>query len=164
MVTFLFYLLSVISIFSVIAMIFSRHQAYNALFLAVAFTSLGGLFALLNAPFIAAVQIIIYAGAIMVLFIFVIMMIDLRQPFPPLRKKWVYALGTFLMAVIFIELLLVIKSLPKANQATSPDFGHPTALGKLLFSKYLYPFEITSVLIVVAIVGSLYLARRKERG
>lgn len=163
MATFLFYLLSAISVASVVAMIFSRHQAYNALLLAVAFTCLGGLFALLNAPFIAAVQIIIYAGAIMVLFIFVIMMIDLRQPFPPLRKKWVYALGAFLMAVVFLELIWVMKSLPKTSQIATPDFGHPTALGKLLFSKYLYPFEITSILIVVAIVGSLYLARRKER-
>ncbi len=163
MATFLFYLLSIITVASVVAMIFSRHQAHNALLLAVAFTSLGGLFALLQAPFIATVQIIIYAGAIMVLFIFVIMMIDLRQPFPPLRKKWVFALGALLIVVIFFELIMVIKSFPTASKATNLDFGHPASLGKLLFSKYLYPFEITSILIVAAMVGSLYLARRKER-
>ena len=159
----MFYLLAIICIASVVAMILTRHQAYNALLLAVAFTSLGGLFALLKAPFIATVQIIIYAGAIMVLFIFVIMMIDLRQPFPPLRRKWVLALGAFLMAIIFLELILVIRTLPGTSSAASPDFGHPAALGRFLFSRYLYAFEITSILIVVAIVGSLYLARRKEK-
>ena len=159
----MFYLLALISVASVVAMILTRHQAYNALLLAVAFTSLGGLFALLKAPFIATVQIIIYAGAIMVLFIFVIMMIDLRQPFPPLRRKWVLALGAFLLAIIFLELILVIRTLPGTNSSAAPDFGHPTALGRLLFSRYLYAFEITSILIVVAIVGSLYLARRKEK-
>jgi len=159
----LFYLLAIISVVSVVAMIFTRHQAYNALLLAVAFTSMGGLFALLKAPFIATVQIIIYAGAIMVLFIFVIMMIDLKQPFPPLKRKWVLAFGAFLMAIIFLELILVIRTLPGTNSAAAPDFGHPAALGRLLFSRYLYAFEITSILIVVAIVGSLYLARRKEK-
>jgi NADH-quinone oxidoreductase subunit J len=163
MEVFLFYLLALISVASVVAMILTRHQAYNALLLAVAFTSLGGLFALLKAPFIATVQIIIYAGAIMVLFIFVIMMIDLRQPFPPLRRKWVLALGAFLLAIIFLELILVIRTLPGTNSSAAPDFGHPTPLGRLLFSRYLYAFEITSILIVVAIVGSLYLARRKEK-
>lgn len=163
MEVFLFYLLALISVASVVAMILTRHQAFNALLLAVAFTSLGGLFALLKAPFIATVQIIIYAGAIMVLFIFVIMMIDLRQPFPPLKRKWVLALGAFLLAIIFLELILVIRTLPGTNSSAAPDFGHPIALGRLLFSRYLYAFEITSILIVVAIVGSLYLARRKEK-
>ncbi|MCX7973399.1 MAG: NADH-quinone oxidoreductase subunit J [Candidatus Aminicenantes bacterium] len=163
MAVFLFYLLAIITVGSVGAMIFSRHQAYNALYLAVAFTALGGLFALLNAPFIAAVQILIYAGAIMVLFIFVIMMIDLRQPFPPLRKKWVYFLGCFLIILIFIELVLVLRSLPESKSIMTSDLGQPASLGRLLFTKYLYPFEITSVLIVVAIVGSLYLARQREK-
>lgn len=163
MAIFLFYLLAIIAIASIVAMIISRHQAHNALYLAVAFTALGGLFALLNAPFMAAVQIIIYAGAIMVLFIFVVMMIDLRQPFPPLRQKWIYALGILLITVIFIELLVVFSSFPLAPKDTSPDFGEPASLGRLLFTKYLYPFEITSLLIVGAIVGSLYLARRREK-
>lgn len=163
MAIFLFYLLAIVATASVVAMIISRHQAHNALYLAIAFTALGGLFALLRAPFIATVQIIIYAGAIMVLFIFVIMMIDLREPFPPFRPKWLIALGLFLIIVVLIELLVVLSSFPMAPSTTSPDFGEPNSLGRLLFTKYLYPFEITSILIVGAIIGSLYLARRREK-
>jgi len=79
MAHFLFFLLAIVSIASVLAMIISKDQAYNALFLILAFVCMGGLFALLEAPFIAVVQIIIYAGAIMILFIFVVMMINLRK-------------------------------------------------------------------------------------
>jgi NADH:ubiquinone oxidoreductase subunit 6 (subunit J) len=85
---FLFFLLAIICVGSILAMIIVRDQAYNALLLVLAFASLGGLFGLLDAPFIAVVQIIIYAGAILVLFIFVIMMINLRRGLPPEKKKW----------------------------------------------------------------------------
>jgi len=163
MAVFLFFLFAVVSLAAVIGMIFSRHQAHNALLLAVAFTALGGLFALLNAPFIAAVQIIIYAGAIMVLFIFVIMMVDLRQPLPAAKKRWVYWLGAGLMTVVLTELIFVLRSLPSGSHTAEPDFGSPRALGQILFTKYLYAFEITSILIVAALVGALYLARRREK-
>ncbi len=163
MAIFLFFLLAALSLAAVAGMIFSRHQAYNALLLAVSFTALGGIFALLDAPFIAAVQIIIYAGAIMVLFIFVIMMINLREPMPPLKKKWVYGLGAILIMVILVELFLVLRSIPGKNFAATAALGSVRSLGQMLFTRYLYPFEITSILIVAAIVGSLYLARRKEK-
>ncbi len=163
MAVFLFFLLAIVSVGAVIGMIISRHAAHNALFLAVAFTALGGLFALLNAPFVAAVQIIIYAGAIMVLFIFVIMMIHPRESMPPSPKRWVYGLGAFLMAVVLLELVLVLRSLPQMASAPSTSIGHPQDLGRLLFTKYLYPFEITSLLIIAALVGAIYLARRKEK-
>ncbi|MGQ9470393.1 MAG: NADH-quinone oxidoreductase subunit J family protein [Candidatus Aminicenantales bacterium] len=163
MAAFLFVLLATLSVAAVVGMIFSRHQAYNALLLAVSFTALGGIFALLDAPFIAAVQIIIYAGAIMVLFIFVIMMINLREPAPPLKKKWVYGLGIFLIAIILVELFLVLRSISGDKAVPDNRLGSVRTLGQMLFTKYLYPFEITSVLIVAAIVGSLYLARRKEK-
>ncbi len=160
MAYFLFFLLAILCFGSVLGMIISRNQAYNALFLIVAFAAMGGLFGLLNAPFIAVVQIIIYAGAIMVLFIFVIMMINVRRGFPPEKKKWTLYLSGLLAAILIIELVLSFKgafSLPGAVA----EKASPTDLGRLLFTKYLYPFEITSILIIAALVGAIVLAKKR---
>lgn len=144
-------------------MIISKDQAYNALFLVLAFACMGGLFALLDAPFIAAVQIIIYAGAIMVLFIFVVMMINLRKGFPPEKKKWTVYFAVVIGAVLLVELFLTVKGLLKpAGSASLAKIGSPTDLGRLLFTKYLYPFEITSILIIAAIVGAVVLVKKRE--
>jgi NADH-quinone oxidoreductase subunit J len=163
MAYFLFFLLSIICIGAVLGMIISKDQAYNALFLVLSFACMGGLFALLDAPFIAAVQIIIYAGAIMVLFIFVVMMINLRKGFPPEKKKWTVYFAVVIGAVLLVELLLTVKGLLKpAGSASLAKMGSPTDLGRLLFTKYLYPFEITSILIIAAIVGAIVLVKKRE--
>jgi NADH-quinone oxidoreductase subunit J len=164
MAQFLFILLAIISIASVLGMIISKDQAYNALFLIVAFVAMGGLFALLEAPFIAAVQIIIYAGAIMILFIFVVMMINLRKGIEPEKKKWIAYLAVAVAAVLVAELLLTIKgALEPVSSAALEKLGSPTDLGRLLFTKYLYPFEITSILIIAALVGAIVLVKKREK-
>ena len=160
---FLFFLLAALCVGSVLGMIISKNQAYNALFLIVAFASIGGLFGLLEAPFIAVVQIIIYAGAIMVLFIFVIMMINVRKGFPPERKKWTLYLSLGLAVVLIIELVVALKGAFTLPISTEKLEAGPVSLGRLLFTKYLYPFEITSILIIAALVGAIVLVKRKER-
>jgi len=164
MAYFLFFALSIICILSVIFMIFVKDQAYNALFIVLAFACLGGLFALLDAPFIAVVQIIIYAGAIMVLFVFVIMMINLRKEFSPEKKKLTLILSLVIGVVLFIEFLFSVKgAFQQLSSGSTESIGNPTSLGKLLFTKYLYPFEITSVLIIAAMVGAIVLAKKKDK-
>jgi NADH-quinone oxidoreductase subunit J len=160
---FLFFLLAALCVGSVLGMIISKNQAYNALFLIVAFASLGGLFGLLEAPFIAVVQIIIYAGAIMVLFIFVIMMINIRTGIPPEKKKWTLYLSLGLAVVLIIELILAIKAAFTLPVSTETLEAGPVSLGRLLFTKYLYPFEITSILIIAALVGAIVLVKKKEK-
>ncbi len=160
---FLFFLLAALCVGSVLGMIISKNQAYNALFLIVAFASLGGLFGLLEAPFIAVVQIIIYAGAIMVLFIFVIMMINIRTGIPPEKKKWTLYLSLGLAVVLIIELIVAIKAAFTLPISTETLEAGPVSLGRLLFTKYLYPFEITSILIIAALVGAIVLVKKKER-
>jgi len=160
---FLFFLLAALCVGSVLGMIISKNQAYNALFLIVAFASMGGLFGLLEAPFIAVVQIIIYAGAIMVLFIFVIMMINVRQGFPPERKKWTLYLSLGLAVVLVIELAVALKGAFALPVSTEKLQAGPVSLGRLLFTKYLYPFEITSILIIAALVGAIVLVKKKEK-
>jgi NADH-quinone oxidoreductase subunit J len=159
----LFGVLSLLCVGSVVAMIISRNQAHNALFLVLAFASLGGLFGLLDAPFVAAVQVIIYAGAIMVLFLFAIMMINLKRGLPAERKKTVYVLAALLGAVLLAELLLVARRAFLGGAERVPAGAvDPAGIGHLLFTRYLYPFEITSVLLVAALVGAMTLAGKKE--
>ncbi len=160
---FLFFLLSALCVGSVLGMIISKNQAYNALFLIVAFASLGGLFGLLEAPFIAVVQIIIYAGAIMILFIFVIMMVNVRKGFPPERKKWTLFLSLGLAVVLVIELIVAVKGAFFLPISTETLKAGPVSLGRRLFTEYLYPFEITSILIIAALVGAIVLVKKKEK-
>jgi NADH-quinone oxidoreductase subunit J len=144
-------------------MIISKNQAYCALFLVLAFACLGGLFGLLDAPFIAVVQIIIYAGAIMVLFIFVIMMINLRQGLPAEKKRWTIFLSALLALILIAELVLAIRGNIRAmSQEGVSGLGSPAEIGRLLFTKYLYPFEITSILIIAALVGAIVLVKKRE--
>jgi len=159
----LFFLLAFVCVISVLGMIISKNQAYNALFLILAFACTGGLFALLGAPFIATVQIIIYAGAIMILFVFVIMMINVREGLPPEKKKWTVYLSIGVAVVFLVELFFAVKgTLVPLGTAPVEHAATPANLGRILFTQYLYPFEITSLLIIVAIVGAIVLVKKKE--
>ena len=160
---FLFILLSILCIGAVLGMIIVKNQAYSALFLVLAFACTAGFFALLDAPFIAVVQLIIYAGAILVLFIFVIMMVDFKEGMTPEKKKWTLVLACILTAVLLVELLVALKAaLSPLATSVSGQTGNATEIGHLLFTKYLYPFEITSVLIIAAMVGAIVLVKKKD--
>ncbi len=158
----LFILLATLSVIGVLGFLVTRNQAHGALFLVLSFTSLGGVFGLLGAPFVAAVQIIVYAGAILVLFLFVIMMINLREGVPVERKKWTLIAATACGLVLFAELALAIGRLVSRAPAAANSGSSTAGLGTLLFTRYLYPFEITSLLILAALAGGLTLARRKD--
>lgn len=161
----IFFLLAIVCVGAVVAMIFSKNQAYSALFVILAFICMAGLFGLLDAPFIAVIQIIVYAGAIMILFLFVIMMINLREGIPPEKKRWTIGLSFMIAGVLIIELIFALKGFfSPAQTAVEGSPGSPTDLGRLLFTKYLYPFEITSVLIIAALVGAMVLVKKRDEG
>jgi len=161
MVWTVFVVLSVLCIGSIAAMIVSRNQAHNALFLVLSFSSLGGLFGLLDAPFAAVVQVLVYAGAIMVLFLFAIMMFNLKQPAPRERTTVKIVLTAVLGLVLLAESGLALSRALAKGGAGVPS-GDLTDLGRLLFTDFLYAFEITSLLILAALVGALALAGKKE--
>jgi NADH-quinone oxidoreductase subunit J len=159
----IFSILSVSCIGAVTGMIVTRKQAHGALFLVLAFSSLGGIFGLLDAPFAAAAQVLVYAGAIMVLFLFAIMMFNLLEAERRSGKRLRIALATGLAVILLVELILAGRRALEGSHGKSPltgggDIAH---LGRLLFSDYLYAFEITSLLILAALVGALALAGRK---
>jgi NADH-quinone oxidoreductase subunit J len=159
----IFLILSALCAGAVVGMIVSRKQAHGALFLVLAFASLGGIFGLLDAPFAAAAQVLVYAGAIMVLFLFAIMMFNLGDAAPPGRRLRTI-LGTGLAVILLAELVLAGRRALGLHPAAPPlaEGGSTMHLGRLLFSDYLYAFEITSLLILAALVGALALAGRKE--
>jgi NADH-quinone oxidoreductase subunit J len=144
----------------VIANPFSRSPVTSAMFLVLTIISMAGLFVLLHAFFLAAVQILVYAGAVMVLFLFVIMLLDLKEE--QRRKIKFFGLIGGLVSVgaivsIFVKSLASIKP-----DAAAPALEGDTAvLGKLLFTQYTLPFEIVSVLLLVAMVGVILLSKKK---
>ncbi|MBP7707784.1 MAG: NADH-quinone oxidoreductase subunit J [Candidatus Aminicenantes bacterium] len=155
--------LSLVCVGAVAAMIVSRAPAHNALFLVLAFASLGGLFGLLDAPFAAAVQVLVYAGAIMVLFLFALMMFDLRSPAAPRSGRLRTAVVAALALVLLAETGLALVRLFGASLGPAAGAGRDLAgLGRLLFTDHLYALELTSVLILAALVGALALAGTRE--
>jgi len=161
----LFLILSTVAVGGALGALFFRNQAYTALFLVLTMASLAGLYGLLGAPFIAVVQIIIYAGAIMVLFIFVIMMVRLGRDVPRDKKKWTTALAVVLGLALGLELAVALASALSAPETAAPDasFGGAAAIGRRLVTDGLYAFELTSVLLLAALVGAVILAKKREK-
>jgi NADH-quinone oxidoreductase subunit J len=156
----LFYIFAALALFCGVMILVSRNPVNSAMFLVLTIAFLAGLFVLLEAFFLAAIQILVYAGAVMVLFLFVIMLLDLKTE----ERRRIKFLGLFggLIAVGTITGIF-FKSLGSANLSATraPGFQAGTAdLGKLLFSQYLLPFEIISVLLLVAMVGVILLSKK----
>lgn len=168
METLLFWLLAVIALVASVSMIIQRNPVHSALFLIITLLSLAGLFLLLSAHFLAVIQIIVYAGAIMVLFLFVIMLLDIRRTeAAPSRVKLQKSVGLLLGVIFFLETVLVLRSgviREMAVQAAPPppaDFGTAVALGRALITGYLFPLQLAAVLLFVALIGAIVLSQRR---
>jgi NADH-quinone oxidoreductase subunit J len=160
MLAFLFILFAGMAVGCALAMVAQRNPLYSAISLIGVFVSLACLYIMLAAPFIAAVQVIVYAGAIMVLVVFVIMLLNVEhEERRPTRLKFLVPLAVVLAAVLIAEVAFVL--------VTVRDFGTPVSnvglthsIGSSLFTIYLLPFEITSILLLMAMVGAMTLAQR----
>jgi NADH-quinone oxidoreductase subunit J len=168
METLLFWLLAMVALIAAGSMIIQRNPVHSALFLIITLLSLAGLFLLLSASFLAVIQIIVYAGAIMVLFLFVIMLLDIRRTeVAPSRVKLQKSLGLLLGVIFFLEMLLVLRSgvingmAAAATTPPPPDFGTAVALGRTLFTSYFFPLQLAAVLLFVALIGAIVLSKRR---
>lgn len=165
----LFLGIALVAVVSAVSMLVSRNAVYSALFLVLNFLAIATLFLVLNAAFIAMVQITVYAGAIMVLFLFVIMLLGAEQVEVTPSLPWQLPIAITLGLVLFAEGAYVlfgrIPSLTEGAGEIARAFGGPRSIGRILFDEYLVPFEITSILLLVAMVGAIVLTRdrRKER-
>ena len=168
METLLFWLLAVVALIAASSMILQRNPVHSALFLIITLFSLAGLFLLLSAPFLAVIQIIVYAGAIMVLFLFVIMLLDIRRTeIAPSRVRLQKSLGLLLGVIFFLEMFVVLRSgvingmAAAATAPPPPDFGTAVALGRTLFTSYFFPLQLAAVLLFVALIGAIVLSKRR---
>ncbi len=162
--------LAVVTVASALGMLFSRSAVYSALFLVLNFATVAMVYFLLGAPFIALAQVTVYAGAIMVLFLFVIMLLGAdRVGAGPVPRAWqwqrIVAIG--LGAILAGETVYLIFSRggmnSVAHSALAAGQGGPAEIGAALFRDYLLPFEVTSVLLLVAMVGAIVLSREERK-
>ena len=170
----LFYLFGAVAVGASLLVIGQRNPVYSVLLLIASFGALAGLYVLLDAPFVAVTQIIVYAGAIMVLFLFVVMLLNVPREDPVDRDRspeptGARRLGATLAILLLIELGWALAQVPGFGEGAS-TFGAPGAqvssvryIGQVLFQRYAFAFEVTSILIIVAMVGAVLLAGRGTR-
>ncbi len=166
----LFLAIAALAVVSAFNIILQRNPIYSAIGLIIVLCCLAGLFLTLYAQFIAAIQIIVYAGAIMVLFVFVIMLLNVREEESRTdRQKYLKFLAAPLFLALLAEVAVVIRfvnmpapSIEDPNTAIDPSqsLGTVESIAHVMFTDFVLPFEATSVLILMAIVGAMYLARR----
>jgi NADH-quinone oxidoreductase subunit J len=168
-----FYAFAAILILSAIMVISARNPVHSVLFLILAFFNAAGLFVLLGAEFVAMILVIVYVGAVAVLFLFVVMMLDIS--FADLRKGAMQfvPLGLLMGAILLAELVMLYmawQTAPQAlqNLATPIDAGssltNSEALGQILYTKYLLPFQVSGLILLVAMIGAIVLTLRRRPG
>ncbi len=161
---FFFYFLSTLAVVSGIAVITRRNPVHSALALIVTLLSLAGLYLMLYAPFVAGVQIILYAGGITVLFLFVIMLVneDQAQREEQFNRQWhVGIVVSVVLGALFLVVYLRGRAIFPANAVSLPEQSNVQQVALTLYQDYLLPFEIASLLLLVAIVGAVVMAKRR---
>lgn len=165
----LFGLVAFVAILAALVVITHRHPVYSALALVVTMLCIAFLFLLLRAEFLWVMQITVYAGAVMVLFLFVIMLLDLRREARPWHlpeHRLQVGVGLLLAVALLAELVVVAVAVgtPAPRGTLTPEVvaasGHTRLLGRLLYTEYVFPFELTAVILLVAMVGAMVMAKR----
>lgn len=163
--TYLFFGLALLAVLGALGLITFKHPMNGAMSFVVTLISLAGLYALLSAKLIFAIQLIVYAGAIMSLILFIIMFLNIQEKDLPLDpNRWFYVAGGIVVVAPIAGLLIKIsRTLPATEVAVFDDgFGSVKEVGQLLFTQWLLPFEIVSILLLVALVGAVVLAGKRE--
>jgi NADH-quinone oxidoreductase subunit J len=172
--TLLFYVFALVAVATSLLVIGQRNPVYSVMLLIASFGALAGLYVLLDAPFTAVTQIIVYAGAIMVLFLFVVMLLNVPREDAaeydrshPLNRPAARRFGALLAVAFVLELAWAVWHVSTRQTGTlaetpAGDVSSVAQIGRVLFTDYAFPFEITSILILVAMVGAVVLARRER--
>ncbi len=159
----LFFLFAGFAIACAISMVYHKNPLYSAISLVGVFLSLSCIYVTLAAPFIAAVQVLIYAGAIMVLVVFVIMLLNLEDDQPLNRLKYLYAVGGGLGLILLVQTFFIFYAVMRAPQQQineAETVGRTMSIGQGMYTEYLLPVELVGVLLLMAIIGGVVLARR----
>jgi NADH-quinone oxidoreductase subunit J len=168
----MFYAFAAVTVIGSLAVVLQKNPVYSVLALIGAFFGLSGLYVLLEAPFVAVVQIIIYAGAIMVLFLFVVMLLNVPREDAaewdrshPLYRPMAVRIGAVLAVALALELGWALSRTAGLSAGVADDrpaVSSVAELGKVLFTDYMFAFEVTSILIIASMVGAVVLARKRE--
>lgn len=158
-----FWFLSFMAVFSAMAVLLTKNPVYSVLYLIVTFFAIAGHYFLLNAQFLAAVHIIVYAGAIMVLFLYSIMMLNLNQPDSDRKETWIKAAAVIASGLLMLVLVSAMRRTDEmvAMSPEAADIGLVQNLGKALYQDFLLPFELASILFLSAMVGAVYLSKKE---
>ena len=159
---FLFFLIAFLAVASAVYFVFAKNPLYAILSLIVTFFSIAALYVLLNAQFLGIVQIIVYAGAIMVLFLYVLMMLNLNAKDESKKHNLLKFTGIISAGIIFVGMIGAYKGVAMTNATTNVDsqIGLTKNLGKLLFNEYVLPFELASILILAGIVSAVLIGKK----
>lgn len=166
----LFLIISSITIVCALCVVFQKNPIYSAIFLIQTMVSLAVLYILLHAQFIAAIQVMVYAGAIMVLFIFVIMLLNLsKDDIEGERDNLLFQRSSAIILGLILVVMIGVVSVKTIFQGVKDEYtpevisqiGNTQLVGKLLFTKFVFPFEIASILLFAAIIGAIVLAKKK---
>jgi len=160
----LFWILSIVALFSALMVITSKNPMHSVIWLIIVFFAISGHYLLLNAQFLAIVNIIVYAGAIMVLFLYVLMLMDLKKETEPQKNRWLKLAGAVAGGSLLLVLIAALKRADLANQfaeTRTGDIGLIENLGKVLFNEYVVPFEISSILFLSAMVGAVVIGKKE---
>ena len=159
---FLFFFIALVAVASAVYFVFAKNPLYAILSLIVTFFSIAALYVLLNAQFLGIVQIIVYAGAIMVLCLYVLMMLNLNAKDESKKHNLLKFTGIISAGIIFVGMIGAYKGVAMTNATTNVDsqIGLTKNLGKLLFNEYVLPFELASILILAGIVGSVLIGKK----
>lgn len=158
----LFYLLSAIMIFSALMVVFTKNPINNVIFLIICFIAMAGHYILLNSQFLAVVHIIVYTGAIMVLFLFVVMLLNLNKAIIPQKSRIARLLAVITGGLFFLVLMAATRQtfVISPKYAFNSSIGLVSNVGETLFHEFLFPFEISSVLFIGAMVGAVMFGKR----
>jgi NADH-quinone oxidoreductase subunit J len=160
----LFWFLSVVALFGALMVITSKNPMYSVLWLIMVFFAISGHYFVLNAQFLGIVNIIVYAGAIMVLFLYVLMLMDLRKETEPRKNRWIKLAGAVSGGCLLLVLVAALRNIDIKNQVAevkTGDIGLIETLGKELFTTYVVPFEISSILFLSAMVGAVVIGKKE---
>lgn len=158
----IFFFVAFLAIISAAYFVFARNPLYSILSLIVTFFSIAAMYVLLNAQFLGIVQVIVYAGAIMVLFLYILMMLNLNKGDESKKQNITKFIGVFAAGILLIGILGAFKGLSATTFGTGADssIGLTKNLGRLLFNEYVLPFELASILILAGIVGAVLIGKK----
>lgn len=161
----IFYFLAAITLATAFLTIYSRNPIHSAIYLVLCFFSIAGHYLLFNAQFLALVHIIVYSGAIMVLFLFTIMLMNLNKE-DEVHKPRITRIGALIvfliMSIVFVTIFINSKTIMTGYDTSGEDFQSIKVLGKVLLNEYMFPFEFISILLLVAMIGTVLLTKKEK--